>query len=213
VCLSFRFAVSHRDVEDLLAERGVRVSYEAIRLWCLKFGRTLGAGLRRRRRRAADTGHLDEVQPKIRGKRHCLWRAVDQVGTVLDIPVQERRNKAAAEIFLRRAVAGVGTRPRVLVTDELASSRPAQRRGLPGVGHRRPKGLNDRAENAPRPPRRRERAVQRCQAPVPAQRVRSAFEPIPGHVCPRRHRLPASRCRAVLAARFSAWRQVGGLAA
>jgi putative transposase len=108
VWLYFRFALSHRDVEELLAERGVQVSYEAIRRWCQRFGPTFAGGLRRRRARSADKWHLDEVQLKIKGRKHWLWRAVDRDGLVLDILVQERRNQEAAERFLRRVLDGGG---------------------------------------------------------------------------------------------------------
>src|ERR1700682_2848307 len=101
VWLYFRFHLSFRDVQDLLAERGIIVSHEAIRQWCTKFGPTYAAGLRRRRARAGDKWHLDEVLLKINGKRHWLWRAVAQHGVVLDILVQERRDQAAAERVLR----------------------------------------------------------------------------------------------------------------
>jgi putative transposase len=148
VWLYFRFHLSHRDVEDLLAERGILVSYEAIRLWCRTFGPAFAAGLRRCRRRAAGKWHLDEVQLKIKGKRHWLWRAVDRDGLVLDILVQERRNREAAERFLRRVLAGEEQAPRVVVTDKLASYPPALRRVLPQAEHRRHKGLNNRAEMA-----------------------------------------------------------------
>jgi putative transposase len=84
---SYRFALSHRDVEDLLAERGIQVSYEAIRLWCLKFGPTFATALRRRRARAADKWHVDEVQLKSKGKQHWRWRAVDRNGLGLDLLV------------------------------------------------------------------------------------------------------------------------------
>src|SRR3954470_7601452 len=104
VRLYFRFHLSFRDVQDLLAERGIIVSHESIRQWCTKFGATYAAGLRRRRVRAGDKWHLDEVALKIRGKRHWLWRAVDQHGVVLDILVQERRHQAAAEHFLHRVL-------------------------------------------------------------------------------------------------------------
>ncbi len=159
VWLYYRFALSHRDIEDLLAERGIQVSYEAVRLWCHTFGPAFAAGLRRRRARAGDKWHLDEVQLKIKGKKHWLWRAVDQNGVVLDILVQERRNQEAAEAFLRRLVAGEGRAPRVVVTDKLASYPPALRSVLPGVEHRRHKGLNNRAENSHRPVRKRERVI------------------------------------------------------
>ena len=93
-------------MEELLAERGVQVSYEAIRLWCQWFGSTFDAGLRRRRARGRDCWHLDEVRLKIKGKKHWRWRAVDRDGLVLDILVQERRNQEAAERFLRRVLDG-----------------------------------------------------------------------------------------------------------
>jgi putative transposase len=151
------------------------------------------------------------VQLKMNGRRYWLWRAVDQDGVVLDILVQARRNQQAAERFLRRVVDGWGTRPRVVVTDKLASYPPAIRRVLPGVEHRRHKRLNNRAENSHRPTRRRERAMQRFKSPEQAQHFLSCFEPIRGHFCPRRHRLPAPHYREVLASSFETWRQVAGL--
>jgi putative transposase len=111
VWLYFRFALSHRDVEELLAARGVQVSYGALRLGCQRFGPTFAGGLRRRRSRSADKRHLDEVPLKIKGREHWLWRAVDRDGLVLDILVQERRNQEAAERFLRRVLDG-GSRHR-----------------------------------------------------------------------------------------------------
>src|ERR687883_290507 len=119
VWLYFRFNLSHRDVEELLAERGIRVSYEAIRLWCRKFGPAYAEQLRRRRPGPADKW-LDEMQLKIRGKRYWPWRAVDQDGFVLDILVQEHRNGQPAGAFLRRVLAAAGGEPRVIVTDKLA---------------------------------------------------------------------------------------------
>ncbi len=113
VWLYFRFHLSFRDVEDLLAERGISVSHEAIRQWCTKFGAAFASGLRRRRARPGDKWHIDEVLLKISGKRHWLWRAVDQYGVVLDILVQSRRDQQAAERFLRQVVDGVGYEPRV----------------------------------------------------------------------------------------------------
>jgi putative transposase len=126
----------------------VQVSYEAIRLWCQKFGPAFAAALRRRRARAGDRWHLDEVQLKIKGKKHWLWRAVGRDGVVLDILVQERRNQEAAECFLRRVFAVEDRAPRVVVTDKLASYPPALKRVLPDTEHRRHKGLNNRAENS-----------------------------------------------------------------
>jgi putative transposase len=106
-----RFALSHRDAEEPLAGRGVQVRYEAIRLWCRKFGPAYARALRRRRPRPGDKRHVDEVQEKPNGRRHWLWRAVDQDGMVLDILVQARRNRQAAERFLRRVLEGWGRAP------------------------------------------------------------------------------------------------------
>src|SRR5215510_9142173 len=185
VWLSYRFLLSSRDVEEILAERGIAVSYETIRRWCRKFGPTFADGLRRRRPRPGDKWHCDEVQLKINGRKHWLWRAVDQEGIVLDILVQARRNQEAAETFLRRVVDGCGYRPRVVITDKLASYPPAVRRVLPGVEHRRHKGLNNRAENSHRPTRRRERVPQRFKSPEHAQQhaqqFLTAFGPISDH--------------------------------
>ncbi len=144
----FRFHLSFRDVQDLLAERGVIVSHETIRQWCTKFGAAFARGLRRRRARPGDKWHLDEVALKICGKRYWLWRAVDQSGVVLDILVQSRRDQQAAERFLRQVVDGVGYEPRVVITDKLASYAPAIRQVLPNSEHRRHKRLNNRAENS-----------------------------------------------------------------
>jgi putative transposase len=128
--LYLRFNLSHRDVEELLAERGIRVSYEAIRLWCRKFGPAYTDELRRQPPCPADTWYVDEMQLKIRGKTYWLWRAVDQDGFVLDILVQERRNEQAAVAFLRRVLAAGGGAPRVIVTDKLSSYVPTVKRLL-----------------------------------------------------------------------------------
>jgi putative transposase len=213
VWLYHRFGLSLRDVQELLAERGVAVTYETIHQWCRKFGPAYAQAVRRRRPRPGDKWHVDEVQLKMNGRRYWLWRAVDQEGVVLDILVQERRNCTAAERFLRQVLDGCGAQPRVVITDKLASYPPAIRRVLPGVEHRRHKRLNNRAENSHRPTRRRERAMQRFRSPERAQHFLACFEPIRGHFCPRRHLLPAARYRAVLADRFAVWRQVTALAA
>ena len=213
VWLHHRFGLSLRDVEELLAGRGVTLTYETVRLWCRKFGPAFAAGRRQRRPRPGDRWHLDEVPLTINGQKHWLWRAVDQDGVVLDILVQPRRNREAAEAFLRRVVDGCGYQPRVVITDKLASYPPAIRRVLPGAEHRRHTGLNNRAENSRRPTRRRERAMQRFKSAEPAQRFLAAFEPFRGHFCPRRHLLSAARYREALAARFHTWQQVTGLAA
>ncbi len=153
------------------------------------------------------------MQLKITGRKHWLWRAVDQNGIVLDILVQERRNQEAAETFLRRLVEGSGYRPRVVITDKLASYPTAVRRVLAGVEHRRHKRLNNRAETSHRPTRRRERALQRFKSPAHAHRFLSPFGPISNHFRfrPRRHLLPAAQYRQTMQTRFAAWREVTGL--
>jgi putative transposase len=171
VWLYHRFSLSHRDVEELLAERGIQVSYEAIRLWCRKFGPLLANRLGRRRPRRGDKWFLDEVALTMNKRRYWLWRAVDQDGTVLDILVQSRRDQHAAERFLHRVLdAEDGVEPRVIVTDKLASYVPAIKRTVPNADHRRHKRLNNRAENSHRPVRKRERAMQRFKSPEQAQR-------------------------------------------
>jgi putative transposase len=208
VWLYFRFHLSFRDVQDLLAERGVVVSHETIRQWCTTFGATFAAGLRRRRVRAGDKWHLDEVALKIRGKRHWLWRAVDKYGVVLDILVQQRRDQHAAETFLWRVLGATGSEPRVVITDKLASYRPALRRVLPNSEHRRHKGLNNRAENSHQPTRQRERVMRRFKSPEQAQRFLSPFGAIGDHFRVGRYRNPAPARRQLLAERFHAWREV-----
>jgi putative transposase len=213
VWLYYRFLLSDRDVEELLAERGIAVSDETIRRWCRKFGQAFADGGRRRRPRPGDTGHLDEVPLKSNGRRHWLWRAADQEGVVLDILVQPRRNQEAAETFLRRLVEGQRYEPRVVLTDTSASYPPAVRRGRPGAEHRRHKGRNHRAEHSPRSTRRRERVLQRCTSPAHAQPFLAPFGPLGDHFRPRRHRLPAPEYHRLLRTRFAEWHAVTGLAA
>jgi putative transposase len=181
VWLYFRIHLSLRDVEELLAERGVTVTYETIRAWCSKFGRTYAARLRRRRAQPSDKWHLDEVQLKIKGKRHWLWRAVDKHGVVLDILVRQRRDQHAAETFLRRVIETTGSQPRVVITDKLLSYPPALQRVLPNVDHRRHKGLNNRAKNSHQPTRQRERLMRRFKSPEHAQRFLEPFGTVGDH--------------------------------
>jgi putative transposase len=213
VRLYYRFPLRNRGVAELLFERGVVVSYETIRAWCLTFGPAIAAELKRRRPQAQRRWHLDEVFITMQGKTYYLWRAVDADSMVLDILVQERRNQEAAEAFLRRVVDGYPETPRVTVTDKLASYGPAIRKILPRTEHRRHKGLNNRAENSHQPTRQRERAMRRFKSPLQAQRFLEPFGPIRDHFCPGRHRLSAGRYRALLTARFATWHAVAGVAA
>src|SRR6185503_12505632 len=159
------FPLSFREVEELMLQRGVVVSYETIRQWCAKFGQVYANRLRRRRARPGDKWHLDEVFIRINGTIHYLWRAVDQHGNVLDVLVQSRRNALAAKKFFRRLLKGLRYVPRVLVTDKLASYGPAHRVVMPSVEHRQSKDLNNRAESSHQPTRQRERAMKRFTSP------------------------------------------------
>jgi len=211
IWLYYRFSLSYRDVEELMAARGVVLTYETVRQWCRKFGQHAAKQLRRRRAQTGDKWHLDEVFLKINGKLHYLWRAVDQEGNVLDILLQSRRNKQAAKKFFRKLLKGCQYRPRVLITDKLASYGAAKHELLPSVEHRQHKRLNNRAENSHQPTRQRERTMRRFKSAGHAQRFLAAFGPIRDHFCPRRHRLPADRYREVLRERFAVWNTITGV--
>jgi len=211
VWLYFRFSLSYRDVEELMAARGVVLTYETVRQCCRKFGQHSAKQLRRRRAQTGDKWHLDEVFLKINGRLHYLWRAVDQDGNVLDILLQSRRNKAAAKKFFRKLLKGCQYVPRVLITDKLASYGAAKQEVLPSVEHRQHKRLNNRAENSHQPTRQRERVMRRFKSPGQAQRFLAAHGLIRGHFCPRRHRLPAQQYRDVRQERFAVWNTVTGV--
>jgi len=202
------FSLSLRDVELILAARGVVVSYEAIREWGLRFGRSFANSLRRRRPRPGDKWFMDEVFIRIRGKLHYLWRAIDQHGNVLDILVQSRRSAKAAKRFFRKLLKGLQDVPRVIVTDKLRSYSAAKREILPGVEHRQSRYLNNRAEASHQPTRRRERQMQRFKSARQAQRFLSIHSRIHNHFQLRRHRLSASDYRIVRDAAFRSWRDV-----
>jgi putative transposase len=212
VWLYFRFCLSFREVEELLSERGIQVTYEAIRKWCRKFGQPYANQLRRRRPRPSDKWQLDEMVLTIKGERHYLWRAVDQDGTVLDILVQRRRNKRAAKKFFRKLLKGLTYVPRVIITDKLKSYGAAKRELLPGVEHRQHRYLNNRAENSHQPTRQREQRMQRFKSPGHAQRFLSAYGPIAQHFRPRRHRFAAPAYRQEMKKRFQIWQAITGTA-
>src|SRR3569623_3207900 len=178
VWLYFRFPLSLRMVEEMLDARGIIVSHESVRQWALKFGQAFANRIQRHLPAAGDKWHLDEVAIKIAGKKHWLWRAVDQDGLVLDILVQSRRDKRAAKRLLRKLLKRQCRAPRVLVTDKLASYPAAKKELMPGGEHRRHKGLNTRAENSHQPTRRRERQMTRFKSPRQPQRILSAPDQI-----------------------------------
>ncbi len=206
------FSLSLRDVETILAARGVVVSYKSIREWGPRFGRQFANTLKRRRPQPGDKWHLDEVFLRIRGKTHYLWRAVDQNGHVLEILVQSRRNAKAAKRFLCKLLRGLQYAPWVIVTDKLRSYAAAKRKVLPHVKHRRSKYLNNRAEVSHQPTRRRERQMQRFKSARHAQQFLSAHARIHNHFQLRRHRLAADQHRTARDAAFRTWREVTAVA-
>ena len=174
VWLYFRFTLSLRDVEEMLAQRGIEVSYETVRKWTIKFGPLIAANLRRRRSHPSGRWHLDEMVCKIGGRRMWLWRAVDDEGEVLDILVQKRRNKHAALKLLRRLLKNQGVHPESITTDKLGSYRAATRElGLTDRHHPGGMRANNRAENSHLPIRRRERKQQKFKSQGSAQRFLS----------------------------------------
>ncbi|BDM74978.1 IS6 family transposase (plasmid) [Streptomyces nigrescens] len=208
VWLSHRFSLSLRDIEELMLERGITVSYETVRAWSLKFGPHYAAALRRRRPKTGDKWHLDEVFIKVNGRQRYLWRAVDQDGNVLDILVTDRRDTAAARRFFRKLLKTTEAVPWVVVTDKLRSYGAAHCEVMPSVEHRSSKYLNNRAENSHLPVRQREYAMQGFRSVGAAQRFLSAFSRISPHFRPPRHLMSASEYRTEMTERFTIWNEV-----
>jgi putative transposase len=146
VWLYHHFDLSTRDIEDLMAERGIAISYESIRLWCIKFGPKYAKRLRRQHQGYGDTFFIDEVFVKIQGKQHYLWRAVDQDGDVVDVFLQRRRDGRAAKRFFKRLLRASGSEPRRIVTDKLRSYSVAHRELIPDTIHDSSQYANNRAE-------------------------------------------------------------------
>ncbi len=213
VWLYFRFPLSLRMVEELLAAHGIIVSYETVRQWALKFGQGFAHQIRRRLPAAGDKWHMDEVVLTIAGVKHWLWRAVDQTGTVLDILVQSRRDTQAAKRLLRKLLKRQCRPPRVVITDKLASYGAAKRAVMPSVEHRKHKGLNNRAENSHQPTRRRERQMKRFKSAGQAQRFLSTHDGINNLFLLRRHQVPATQYRVARTQAFQVWAEITGVAA
>ena len=206
VWLYFVFPLSFRDVELLLHQRGIVVCHEAIRSWCYKLGPYFAGEVRQKRRqRATDKWHLDEVFVTINGQRYYLWRAVDSDGMVLAILMQTRRNAKAAKRFFEGVLGKPTTRPRVVVTDGLRSYNIISRELLPTVEHRRSQYLNNRAENSHQPTRRRERRMQRFKSTGQAQLFLSVFDVIYHFFRPKKHKLSAHAYRRELDQRCHIW--------
>jgi len=205
----YRFNLSLRDIEELLLERGVSVSYESVRNWCDRFGAQFACRAKAARARPGSTWHLDELFVKLRGEPYVLWRAVDEHGTELDVLLQKRRDNAAAKSFFKRVLRSAPV-PQKIVTDQLRSY-PAAKAEVPelaSVKHIFVKAaarVNNRAENSHLPTRRRERQMQGFRDPRRTQAFLERFGPIRQHFALPRHRMKAAYHREQLKARLQAW--------
>ena len=213
VWLCFRFPLTLRMVDELLAARGITRSLGTVRRWALKFGQGFANQIRHRLSAKGDKWHMDEVVLIIAGVKHWLWRAVDQNGMVLDILVQSRRDAQAAKRLLHKLLKRQCRAPRVMITDKLASYGAAKREVMPSVEHREHKGLNNRAENSHPPTRRRERQMKRFKSPGQAQRFLSAHDGISNVFHLRRHQVPPALYRAARTQAFRVWVEVAGVTA
>ncbi len=206
IWLYLRFTLSFRDVEDLLADRGIAVSYETVRRWVNHFGPLVAAALRRRRPKPHSVWHLDEVYLKIDGRMVYLWRAVDAEGEVLDVLVQSRRDKQAALKLMRKLLKKYAFAPEKFVTDDLRSYRA----GAGDLGlesrHAHGQGKNNRAENSHQPTRRRERKMQRFKSPGSAQRFLSSHAAVYNTFNTQRHLVSARTHRVLRTAAMRTWR-------
>ena len=207
VWLYLRFTLSYRDVEDLLAERGLDVFYETIRSWVLKFGPVIARRLRRRRCRPSDRWHLDEMVIRIGGKRMYLWRAVDHEGEVLDMLVQRRRDAHAALRLMRKLLKKQGFAPKLLITDKLRSYASAFRRLRLTCSHDQGLRMNNRAENSHQAVRRRERKMQRFKSARSAQRFLSMHAAVHNIFNLQRHLVSRSTFRIFRAEAAIQWQE------
>jgi putative transposase len=205
--LYFRFTLSFRDVEDLLADRGIMVSYETFRRWVNHFGPMIAADLRKRRPKPHAIWHLDEVYRWIASRMVYLWRAVDAEGEVLDVLVQSKRNKDAALKLMRKLLKKYGFVPDRLITDDLRSyAASAQYLGI-GSRHERGRWKNNRAENSHQSTRRRERKMQRLKSSGSAQKFLSAHAAVFNTFNVQLHLITAPTHRALRDSAMSTWRE------
>jgi putative transposase len=207
VWLYFRFNLSHRDIEDMLAERGITVSRESIRLWCIKFGRQYARRLKRNHRGYGDTFFIDEVFVKINGKQHYLWRAVDQDGEVVDVFLQSRRDGRAAKRFFKRLLRSHGGEPRKIVTDKLRSYDVAHKELIQDTIHDRSQYANNRAELSHQPTRVRERGMRKFKSLRHGQRFLSVHAAVYNLFNLARHLVAADHYRNLRTGAFSEWRR------
>src|SRR6201987_111674 len=210
VWLYMRFTLSYRDIEDLLAERGLDISYETVRRWVLKFGSLFTRELRRRRPQPTLRWHLDETAVMIAGRQFWLWRAVDEEGEVLDLLVQRRRDKAAAVKLMRKLLKKQGFAPAVLVTDMLRSYGAAKSQMRLCARHEQGLRKNNRAETSHLPVRRRERKMQRFKSPGSAQRFLSVHAAVQNTFNVQRHLTSRRTLRVFRKEAFRTWRGGAG---
>jgi putative transposase len=206
VWLYHRFNLSHRDIEDLLAERGINVTYETIRLWCNKFGSKYANRLKRRHQGYGDTFFIDEVSIRIDGKQHYLWRAVDQDGEIVDVLLQKRRDGAAAKRFFKRLFKIHQDEPRKIVTDKLRSYGVAHRDLIPDTIHDTSQYANNRAELSHQPTRVRERGMRRFKSIVQAQRFLGVHSAVYNLFNLGRHLVSARHYRLFRMRAFASWK-------
>ena len=207
VWLYLRFTLSYRDIEDLLAERGLDISYETVRRWVAKFGPLFARELRRRRPRPTGRWHMDEMVVTIAGKRFWLWRAVDSEGEVLDLLVQSKRNTAAAVRLMRKLLRKQGFAPEAVVTDRLRSYGAAMREL--GLSARHEQGLrqNNRAENSHRADATTGTGkMQRFKSPGSAQRFLSVHAAVHNTFNVQRHLISRKTLKSFRAAAMNWWR-------
>ncbi|MDG1231776.1 MAG: IS6 family transposase [Pseudomonadales bacterium] len=205
VWLYYRFNLSHRDIEDLLAERGITVTRESIRLWCLKFGAIYTRRLKRKHRGFGDTFYIDEVFVKITGKQHYLWRAVDQDGEVVDVYLQAKRDGAAAKRFFKRLLRSHGHEPRKVVTDKLRSYGVAHRELIPDAIHSTQQYENNRAEQSHEAARVRERGMRKFKSVKQAQRFVTVHAAVSNLFNLGRHLVRAEHYRNLRISAFNEW--------
>ena len=205
VWVYYRFNLSYRDVEDLLAERGVDVSYESIRLWCNRFGPEYAKRLKRKHQGYGDTFFIDEVFVKINGKQHNLWRAVDQDGEVVDVYLQAKRDGTTAKRFFKRVLKSHGGEPRKIVTDKLRSYNVAHRNLIPGAIHDTSQYANNRAELSHQPTRVRERGMRRFKSTKQAQQFLGVHAAVYNLFNLGRHLVRAEHYRALRISSFKDW--------
>jgi len=205
VWLYYRFNLSHRDIEDLLAERGIGVTRESIRLWCIKFGALYARRLKQNHRGYGDTFYIDEVFVRINGKQHYLWRAVDQDGEVVDVYLQAKRDGAAAKRFFQRLLRSHAGEPRKIVTDKLRSYGVAHRELIPDTIHSTEQYENNRAEQSHENTKVRERGMRRFKSMRQAQRFVTAHAAVSNLFNLGRHLIRAQHYRDLRVSAFADW--------